>query len=183
MLIFSLFKYISSCPSKNYFPQSFPDFYSISFPGFYSGEKWEVFQSYENFFQGPKELSFEVKSLQSVFDLKQILTNSIELTSSCPSKNYILKSFPDLNSIFCHGFLSGKNMEIVSMLIQTHIKLPVQILLLTIFSRFQLHFISWVSLWRKMTKLLFCWRLFFQGSKSSPLKWSPNNLFSIFSKF
>jgi hypothetical protein len=38
--------------------------------------------------------------------------------------NYILKSFPDLNPISFHGFISGKTLEIVSMLIQTHIKLP-----------------------------------------------------------
>ena len=90
----------------------------------------------------------------------------IELTPSCPSKNYFLKSFPDLNPISFHGFLSGKNMEIVSMLIQTHIKLSVQILLLTIFSRFQLHSIAWVSLWRKMRKLLVCWRLFSRAQRA-----------------
>jgi hypothetical protein len=38
-LLNSLFQLTSSCPSKNYFLQSFPDFYPISFHGYLSGEK------------------------------------------------------------------------------------------------------------------------------------------------
>ena len=45
-----LFKLTSSCPSKNYFPQSFPDLNSISFHGLNSGEKWEVCQSFGDLF-------------------------------------------------------------------------------------------------------------------------------------
>ncbi len=52
-----LVKLTSSCAFKNYFQQSFPDYYSICFHGFYSGEKWEVCQSLETFFQGSIQVS------------------------------------------------------------------------------------------------------------------------------
>jgi hypothetical protein len=66
-------KLISSSFSKNYFPHTFPDFYSISFHGFYSGEKLEVCQSLETFFQGPQEFS----SIKSHYNPYLILTNSV----------------------------------------------------------------------------------------------------------
>jgi hypothetical protein len=38
-IFYCLFKLTSSCPSESYFPQSVPEFDSISFHGFYSREK------------------------------------------------------------------------------------------------------------------------------------------------
>ena len=72
-----LFKLKSSCPSKNYFPQSFPDFYSNSLHGFYSGEKWEVCQSFGDFFFKGSKSSPLKKSLQSLYNLYQILKNLV----------------------------------------------------------------------------------------------------------
>ena len=126
-----LFKITSSCPSKNYFPQSFPDFYSISLHGFYSGEKWEVFQSFGHVFARAQKAILENKVFTIWYNLNQILTHSVfwwflflrnpknsflnclfKYTSSCTSKNYFPQSFPDFYSISFHGFYSGEKWEV-----------------------------------------------------------------------
>ena len=68
------------------------------------------------------------------------------------------------------------------MTISTHIKLSFQKLLPTIFSRFLLHFFSWVSLWWKMRSLSIYKRLFLKCQKNSKSKENHYNLFSILSK-
>ncbi len=104
---YCLFKLTSSCPSESYFPESFPDFDSISFHGFYSIEKWKVFQSFGDFFQGSIQLSSKkvfticLQSLSNFNKLSFLMISLFEksknsflncffkLTSSCPSKNYL----------------------------------------------------------------------------------------------
>ncbi len=125
-----LFKLKSSYPSKNYFPQSFPVFYSICFHGFYSDEKWEVFQHFRDFFQGSKK---DLSSEKSIYLLKflsnfkkpvflmislfqkskkSFLNCLFKLKSSYPSKNYFPQYFPDFYSICFHGFYSGEKWKV-----------------------------------------------------------------------
>ena len=150
----------SKLPFQELLPKISPDLNSISFHWFLSGKNFEI-----------------------VLMFFQTHIYSFELTSSCPSKNYILKSFPDLNSISFHGFLSGKKYgDCFNVDSNSHQTARPNI---TSYYHFQIStpFLFIIFMLEKNGKIVSLLETFFQGSKSSPLKWSPKNLFSIFSKF
>ena len=245
-----LFKFTWSCPFTNYFPQSFQIFTPSLFMGSIPEKNEKFANLLDTFLQGPKKLSFKIKSLQSVSNLNQILTNLVfwwflfsrnpktvfwtvysnshqTVLPKTTSRNLFqiftpslfmgsvmeknkkffnlfgdffsraqralfqnkvftiflqsLSNFNKLSFLMISLFVKSKN-SFFELFIQIHIKVSFQTLLLTIFSRFLLHLFSWVLFWRKMRSLSVFWRLFFKGPKSSLLKKSLYNLFTILIK-